>query len=839
MKTTNPHDMKRLLVLGVLCMQLIVQSVYAFDPPGKFLGYELGSKFTSHQQVVAYFEYLSNALSTVQLTVYGKTWEGKPLVVAIVSTEENIKNLEKIRLNNLKRTGKIEGVPEDDDIAIVWLSYNVHGNEPSSTETAMKVLFTLASAGKGKYNEWLKNTIVIIDPCLNPDGRERYINWFGQVSGIKPDPRIESAEHHENWPGGRVNHYLFDLNRDWAWLTQAESKDRIQLYHHWMPHVHIDFHEQGINSNYYFAPAAKPFHERITPWQITFQRWVGDNNAKYFDEKDWLFFTEESFDLYYPGFGDTYPTFNGAIGMTYEMPGNSRAGLAVITERGDTLTLKDRINHHFVTSMSTIEVSSSHAKELIEAFTKYFDIPDEQNKEHVYLIKNIKQQATAQLTALLDQHQISYSYCAANEKMNGVNYLTSEEEKFIAEKNDLIIDTRQPNSKLVHVLFDPFSIPADSLTYDITAWSLPFAYGLKTYIVREKPHDQPDIDVKALRTDFQGKVYAFLVPWEDLGSVKFLSDLMAHNFRVRQAGKPISFQDRSFQEGCLIITKNDNKDKGKTWQDQVIKLAQKHGVNIFPIIDPTDIRKSNIGSRYHSLIKRPEVALAYEAGTYATNCGEVWYYFDQDIDFPVSRIPVKTLLTMDLSKYDILIFPDGYYNSLMGDNGFKNIEQWVRKGGRLVLFQGAVRSFTGKDKFSLKKHENTEEQDTSTTGHSVYKDSERDYLTNISQGSLLSVQLDNTHPLAYGYGESYVSLHSGGSLYEPLKGGWNVGYTGDPVKVVSGFTGQKLKSRLSGKLIFGVEEIGRGEVVYLLDDVLFRGFWYGGKLLFSNAVFMH
>ena len=829
--------MKRLFALNVLALQLFTFSVFAVDSPDLFLGYELGSRFTSHSRVVAYFEYVSKVSARVQLIEYGKTWEGRPLLAAVVSSEKNMANLDEIRMNNLRRAGLEAGTPRDDGMAIIWLSYNVHGNEPSSTETAMKVLYALASDDAENSSEWLKNTIVIIDPCLNPDGRERYTNWYRQVTSKIPDPRIESAEHLEPWPGGRFNHYLFDLNRDWTWLTQRESRDRVRLYHQWMPHVHIDFHEQWINNNYYFAPAAPPYHQSITPWQRTFQELAAENNAVYFQRNGWLFFTKESFDLYYPGFGDTYPMFNGAIGMTYEVPGNTRAGLAVITAGGDTLTLKDRIQRHYATSMATIEVTSKQAEKLTEQFTKYFKDAANQKDEPIYLIRNTSTYKISRLTELLDLHRIQYAYCKGGNTLTGKDYATGKEKKITTGKNDLVIDTRQPASRLIHVLFDAYSLPSDSLTYDITAWSLPFAYGLKTWIIKEMPEIRASKDTLSAKIPENNQVYAFLVPWKDLESVRLLAGLLSHNVKVRKAGKPVTFKGRLYREGSLIITRNDNKTLNG-WPDEVRQLIVKHHFAVNAIEASADILKANIGSGYHSIIAKPEIALAFGKGTYPAGCGEIWYFFEREICFPVSRIPAKNLADADLSKYDILIFPDGRYQGLLGDNGFKNIDRWVRKGGRLILFEGAVDSFTGKDKYALKRFKSDGNPYDSLTGHSVYRDSDREYLTDLASGCLINVQLDPTNPLAYGYNESYISLHTDRTLYETLKEGWNVGYTGKYPKVISGFAGSEFRKHLPDKLIFGVEEAGSGEVIYLLDDLLFRSFWENGKLMFSNALFM-
>ncbi len=265
--------------------------------PAEFLGYEIGSQFTRHADVVNYFNHVASNSGLVTYHTYGKTNERRPLTYAIITSSENQKNIENIRIDHLKNTGIVTGT-SNPKMAIVWLSYNVHGNEASSTEAAMKTIYELITTKK----DWLNNTVVIMDPCVNPDGRDRYANWYNQTKATPYNTDQNATEHNEPWPGGRPNHYLFDLNRDWAWATQVESYRRLTAYNKWMPHVHVDFHEQGINEPYYFAPAAEPFHEIITPWQRDFQTQIGKNHARYFDAEGWLFFTKERFDLLYPSY---------------------------------------------------------------------------------------------------------------------------------------------------------------------------------------------------------------------------------------------------------------------------------------------------------------------------------------------------------------------------------------------------------------------------------------------------------------------------------------------------------------------------------------------------------
>jgi hypothetical protein len=427
--------------------------------PDEFLGYELGTRFTNHYRVVDYFQYVAKASNMVQLQEYGKTNEHRLLQVAYISTPENLANLETIRKNHLANAG-IGTSESTADKAIVWLSYNVHGNEASCTETALKTIHELITTKK----DWLKNTLVIMDPCLNPDGRDRYVNWYNQVASVPFSPHQKAIEHNnEPWTGGRPNHYYFDLNRDWAWATQVETRQRLKVYNQWLPHIHVDFHEQGFNEPYYFAPAAEPFHEVITDWQRDFQTQIGKNHSGYFDKEGWLYFTRERFDLFYPSYGDTYPTFSGAIGMTYEQAGHGRAGLGITTDEGDLLTLKSRILHHHTTGISTVEIASKNIDKLNSEFKKYFSDKDLTYKSYVL---EGHQDRIEKLTDLLDRHEIAYGFTNANVK--GFDYQTSSQ-KSKKVSNALVVSTNQPKANMIKVLFEQNAKLSDSVTYDITA----------------------------------------------------------------------------------------------------------------------------------------------------------------------------------------------------------------------------------------------------------------------------------------------------------------------------------------------------------------------------------
>ncbi|MBL7825491.1 MAG: zinc carboxypeptidase, partial [Saprospiraceae bacterium] len=451
----------RFLLLWVGCSAFLHLNAQSVKTANEFLPHKIGEKFTPHHWLNAYFEYLAGVSPvTMKLEKYGKTNEDRPLQIAIFSSAENMARLEQIRLNNLRLAGVIDGSGETSNpVAIVWISMSVHGNEASGSEASMLLAYDLAMQSDAKIREYLKNTVVILDPSLNPDGYDRYTHWNRGVSNLVKNTNPDAREHREPWPGGRVNHYYFDLNRDWAWATQIETQQRLSVYHRWLPHVHPDVHEQGVNDPYYFAPAAEPMHELITPWQRDFQAEIGENNARHFDNHGWLYFTKEVFDLFYPSYGDTYPTFNGAIGMTYEQAGGPRGGRAIQTDNGDTLSLNDRILHHYTTSLSTIEVSSKSAKTLVDNFKSYFQTtsskPQGTYKSFVVRSSNDPNKVN-DFCKLLDLHQIRYGRLGAG--MSGVrafDYVRGQETSVSIQPNDVVISAYQPHSVLVQALLEP------------------------------------------------------------------------------------------------------------------------------------------------------------------------------------------------------------------------------------------------------------------------------------------------------------------------------------------------------------------------------------------------
>ena len=812
--------------------------------PQDFLGYKVGDRYTPHWKIVDYFRHVAaQSTAIVKLQQYGETNEGKPLILTFVSSAENMTNLEQIRLNNLRLARQATdntAANEQAAPAIIWLSYNVHGNETSSSESAMLTLYALVDPSNTKTKEWLSNTVVVIDPCINPDGRDRYVNWFNSVVGKKVNPQTAAREHREPWPGGRTNHYNFDLNRDWAWQTQVESQQRVIIYNQWLPQVHVDYHEQGINNPYYFAPAAQPFHEVITPWQREFQTSIGRNHAKYFDARGWLYFTREVFDLYYPSYGDTWPTFNGSIGMTYEQGGGSAGGAAVITNDGDTLTLYERALHHYTTSLSTIEISSQNAARLVTEFRKFFTeaVTDGVGEYKSYIIKNNardKERISA-LIELLTKNGIRYGY-SGNHNGKGYSFVTGKDESYSLQ-NDIVISSLQPRSAMVKVLFEPRPKLVDSLTYDITAWSLPYAYGLTAYATKEKINAQ-SMSQAAWVPGTAADAYGYVIRWEGVKSARTVAQLLQKGIRLRFAEMPFEINGQQFDRGAVIILKNGNPRNDLA--SVLVEVANSNAVKVNAVGTGFVDKGYDFGSEKVHSLKAPKVMLLTGEGVSANAAGEIWHFFEKELDYPITLVNANDFGRTDLTKTDVIIMPSGNYRFLTDKAQLETLKAWINRGGRLVALESGVSSLA-KAEFGirLKKGEETDKKE-EVDSYAVLKrfeDRERDFIPSSTPGALFRVELDNTHPLAYGYPRVYYTLKLDENIYEFIKeGGWNVGVVKKDSEV-AGFVGAKLRKKLKDGLIFGVQQMGEGSVTYLADNLLFRNFWENGKLMFCNAVFL-
>ena len=825
-------------ILGIFTPLIAQQG--KLQTPDEFLPYPLGSRFTPHHLLVDYFNYVDGQSDKVQIVQYGETYEFRPLMAAIISSPKNMERLEQIRRNNLRRTGMQEGIVEEDSIAIVYLSFSIHGNEAAGSEASMAVLYDLAKGG-APYDAWLEHAIVIIDPCLNPDGYERFTQYSNSLSTSPADPRHEAREHDEPWPGGRYNHYNHDLNRDWAWQTQQETRARVAFYMTWMPHVHADLHEMEAEASYYFAPAAQPYHPYLTPWQAEFQKTIGQNHARHFDERGWRYYTKERFDLFYPGYGDTYPSFSGAIGMTYEQGGAAFGNRAILLANGDTLTLVDRIAHHKVAALSTVEVASKNAIQLGREFALFFhnSITDPPGPVNSYVIRKSNDPGkVSQLISLLKSNGIEcYSVDEERKSINGLSYLTGDHEVFSINEGDILIPAAQQRSVLLQTLFEPEPKLSDSLTYDITAWSLPMAYGLDAYATEEVIDYAPLLDsIPSLNWNVNRPV-AYAMQWGSVPAAELLCSFLSNGLVARFALEDFTIRGAKYNAGTILLMRSDN-ERHPYFDDYVKKLSSNSVIPISSITTGFVDSGKDLGSNYYPLIRRPEVLMLSGDEVEPSSLGQVWHYFEEELHYPLHIINVPALDNLEMSRYNVLVLGEGYYN--FKDATIQRINTWVNNGGHLIVIGKAIQSVVGKNGFTIQSNDKTDLDslhfEMLLSVPKAFSSGARDYITEEIQGAVFKTEMDKSNPLSFGLGSTYWTLKTSLASYAWLQDDQNALYL-DETPQYFGFAGAKALGKTHRSLIAGEESHGSGSVVYLVDNPLFRSFWNNGKVLFSNALF--
>ncbi|GJM62417.1 M14 family zinc carboxypeptidase [Persicobacter diffluens] len=823
-----------------------LQAQEVLKNPAEFLGYPLGTHFTPHHKIVSYFEYMAQLSENISLQYYGETIEKRPLMVAFVGSKNKIDSLEFYRANNRRMALLDKGMTLPNDSTVtVWLSYNVHGNEASSSEVSMKMLYGLIEQIEAQKADWADNTLVVIDPCLNPDGRDRYVNWYNSTVGMFPNPNMEAEEHHEPWPGGRSNHYYHDLNRDWVWQTQVESQARVQLFLDWMPHLHLDFHEQYPDSPYYFAPATEPYHEAITDFQREFQITYGKANAEHFDANGWLYFTKEWFDLLYPAYGDTYPTFNGGIGMTLEQAGHGIAGLTVERKGEDNLTLSDRIAHHYQSGWTAIEVASEHSRDLISAYKSYFEDaktnPKSKYKSYVLKIGN-NPHRLEEVRKLLDQQGIEYGRALVNKSYRGFNYMNGKDETFKLDASDIIISAYQAKSKIANVLLEPKTHLSDSLTYDITAWSLPYVYGIPAFASTERIYTTNYFEIpqqQVVVEDSLRKPVGYILEWNSVEEARLLSALLQENVRVKFNKKAFAHGEKTFSPGSVIINRQSNRHLQSEFDDFIAQISSQYDVIPYPLFSGYSTSGADLGSDKISHLNQPNVAIVRGEGISSTSYGSLWHYMDFDINYPFTGIDIHRLNSAALNSHDVLILPDGNYRAL-SESQKSQIHQWISNGGKLIAIRHAIRLFKDQEGYSVKTYANEEEEKNYAPikeQNASYGERLRNQVSNDIPGAIFKVKLDPDHPLSYGYDDNYFTMKIGKERIARLEKGWNVGTIDGMDSWISGFVGYRTKPTLEKSLIIGTENVGAGAIVYMADDPIFRSFWYGGKLMLANAIF--
>jgi putative intracellular protease/amidase len=840
------------------------------------LGHDPGERITQPEGIVRYLRALEGASRRIKVFEYGESWERRKLVFAAVGSEANIRRLDEIRsgmarLADPRKTSAAEASKLMATLpAVVWLSYGVHGNEISSPDAAMLTAYHLLAARGDKTAERiLERVVVLIDPLQNPDGRQRFVNHFEQNLGLEPDASQAAAEHNEQWPGGRSNHYLFDLNRDWIALTQPEVSLQVKALLEWLPLVYVDLHEMGSDTTYYFAPEADPYNPHLVDYQRETLKIFGRNNARWFDRFGFDYFTREVYDAFYPGYGASWPAYYGAVAMTYEQA--SVRGLVVRRRDGTVMQFRDTVRRHFVASLSTAEAAAENRDKLLADFYHYrVTAVEEGGREAVreYILPRGRDfSATDKLAAILAEQGVEVRRATAPFRAGDRQY----------GAGTYLVSAAQPAKRLIRNLLDT-SVAMDEKflkaeeerrrrklrteIYDVTAWSLPLMFNVEC-VARAEASQGSFEAVRPARVPpgkllAQNASVAWLVPWGNQAAGRLLAAALREDLKVLSSDKPFTLNGTEFPSGTLIFKVQDNPAGLRA---RLARLAESTGA----VVHGTDTgwveAGVNFGSRYVFSMKKPAVAMAWDQPTRATEAGATRFVLERQYGYPVTTIRTAQLGAADLGKFQVVILPAGAtYAQTLNTAAIDKLKAWVDAGGTLIgLAEGTgfladkktdLLALTQEDaarETDAKKPAEKEKEEARPAGKLLA--SEEDFRKAIRAdkeapdsvpGVLARARLDGEHWLTAGAGETVVALVEGRAIFAPIKQdkGVNAAYFEAPGKLLaSGYLWKENQAQLAYKPLVVVQPRGRGFVIGFTQDPNFRAYLDGLNTLFLNAVF--
>lgn len=795
--------------------------------PEDFLGYELGTRFTYHHQLVAYCKYVAEQKPNMATwKSYGKTNEGRELGMLILTKPGLNSKLEQIKEQHLQMIYGQKAITNDLPL-IINLSFNVHGNEAAGSEAALGAIYDLVKEN-GLLSKATTDYVILMDPCINPDGRDAYVTQFNRrnfTPGGNADPNDQ--EHFEGSTSGRYNHYSFDLNRDWVWQTQVETQQRIAFFQSWMPMVHADFHEQSYQHSYYFPPAAKPYLNFISNSTKDLQTSVGKSFAKLFDQNHWPYFTSEVYDLFYPGYGDTYPILNGALGMTLEQ-GGIRGGLQAQKSNRDTIRLVDRVNHHRQLALNLVDWSISNSSSVKSSYYQnhYNARTNPTNLYKTYIIPNSEISKSSELLKILKSNRIQVGQLDKDYSLNAFSFLEQKNIPIKVNKGDLLISAYQSAAPMIQALLDPTPALEDSVTYDITAWNLFQLHGVQGYGVKERLTSVAFSSSESKDKVFDEKTVSFVFK-PDSRSVQFVNQVLHAGYLVVYNDKEVGFSGKKYNAGHLWVIK-----KKGTWE-ALRTLVNQTKIQVEPISTYRSESGADLGSTHFVELNPTRVAVVVDASFDVNQQGELAYYLTQKMKLRPSFIPLSQVKRAPLNEYSHLIFPNT--RSLeFSKSETVLLEDYVRKGGRILLMENAAKSIKDKELGLLAK-----DLSDSTEAAVAYEDAERNEISKTLTGNLIEAKLEKTHPLGFRMERDQVIIINQVENLVLSNHHWKSILSTDKSSKYYGFMGAKVKGKLDQSMFLATYSLGAGNYIWFGFNPLFRAIPNQTMTLFENAILYH
>ena len=873
--------------------------------PQEIIGFQMGDRPVHHSEAVEYFRTLSEHSPRVQFHTYGETYEGRQLVYAVISSKENMEQLESIRSGlgkladprRLSSSGEAERIIQNSP-AQAWLLYSIHGDELSSTDAAVQVLYQLAAGTDKTTRSLLDSLVICIDPLQNPDGRERFLAQVEQWQSGVPVSDAQSIQHTTVWPWGRGNHYLFDLNRDWFPLVNTESRARITALRKWHPQLVVDAHEMGGYSTYLFPPAREPINRNI-PEHIR-KKWIplfAADHAEAFNEHGWSYYTKEWNDDWYPGYGSSWGRYQDAVGILYEQAGVDGTLLRQPGEK--TLTYREAVHHHFVSSITNLKTTVNHRKDLLSDYYQsrkshlddfvrsetrvYLFLPGENSSRTEHFVNTL-------LIQDIEVHRASESFALAETR----DYWSEKRESRRFPAGTYIVRLDQPLRPYIEAIleFDPRMVTEalqqerksllngdGSTMYEVTTWSLPIAYGLEAFSSLRFPdvslEPVTEITTKTGQVLNPSPEYGYLIPYEDAAARDVLIGLLQDGFVIRAAREPFTLNNNEYDRGTLLIRNEENPPGVK---DSLVQIAKRTGLTIIGTNTALSDEGPDLGGGEFVLVTRPKPAILTGSGISTYSFGTIWHMLDRQLDLRHSILNVDRFSGFDLRKYNVLLLPSSDdYERLLGEHGTEKLKSWVKGGGTLIALNNAA-GFMADSAGTLSRVRLRRQslQDLQVYLRAVVEERKADSVSIDSaaiwegkdysefrkfpgsqaeedleqlrhqdkrmrlfkpQGTYMKAVLDETHWLAFGCEQQVPAFMYTSYAYLSKSPVETVGRLAPASGLrVSGLLWPEARQRWANTAYLTRESAGRGQIILFASEPFFRGYHHSTGKLLQNAI---
>ncbi|RAW03504.1 zinc carboxypeptidase [Pseudochryseolinea flava] len=806
--------------------------------PKSIVGHEIGAWHLSHDKLIQYLKALDESSDRISMNVTGASHEMRPLINLIITSPQNHQNLEDLRQQHVALTDTKLSTNLDTRKmpAVFYMGFSVHGDEASGTNAAALTAYYLAAAQGKEIDSQLQNVIIILDPCLNPDGMQRFSSWVNVRKSITPSADPNDIEHREAWPGGRFNHYWFDLNRDWLVAQHPESQARVKVFHLWKPNVLTDHHEMGTNATFFFQPGVPSRNHPLTPsknYELT--KRMASFHARALDDIGSLYYTQEDFDDFYYGKGSTFPDVQGAVGILFEQ--GSARGHAQESVNG-IVRFEFAIRNQFVTSLSSLRAVHNLREELLNYQRQFYkDATSEALKDPIKAIvfgANDDKVRALHFAEILHRQQIDVYPLTASQSINGKNF---------TNESSYVVPLQQAQYKLIKSMFEKRTSFQDSIFYDISGWTLPLAFGLDYEELKTVPQHNnktPTFSIPAGKRIGDKTDYAYAIETKGFYTPRSLFKLLAHGVRVKISTAPFNHETgKKFSNGTILIPL-DNQDRVNANQIEYLldDIATQDGVDVYACRSGLDLEGTSLGSNSFQALRKPEIALIVGEGVTATDAGEIWHLLDTRYRIPVTLLSTDVLNRANLSRYNTIILPS-YSGTSINEIGREKLKAWVQNGGVLIGFENAVSwiNNNGLGRFEMKKDEVVAEKKNDVLLR-PYASIARYTDAQATSGAIFEAQADLTHPLLYGYDHLTISVFKSNNIFmEKSKNPYAnpLVLTGAPLQ--SGYISKTNYPKVKDTAVVGVTGIGQGQVIGFTNNVCFRAFWFGTHKLLTNAIF--